>query len=599
MPDNYLVLVQTTMVGLVAYWLYLWVVFFLAGFACLRLLHRAVPRLLPSYRVADIVWCGIAAVTWLGMVASLAMPITGCFHLAILAALAGYALLDRRALAGFVSSRLAIEGPCRRDWWRFLLALAFVSIAVLFAALISNGPPTAYDTCLYHAQSVRWIKEHRVIPGLANLYGRLGFNNAWFVTAAFLDVGPFDFRSFHVVNSMAYVFVVLTLIIRFVYGIGRPLTFAWLFDTALLYPLLHYSAKVNSLSTDVIASLLVFAVISHVLHLLDRDDRTAGACVWALVLIPFAVTVKLIAVPLLAVIPLLLMRLREPSQRPAAFIAANRGIMLAALWLPALVVLPWVARNIVLTGYLVFPFAAIDWVRVDWKVPRELTLEEAAWTRSWARVPGLTPDQVLGRGLEYWIARWPAWTDPIFRTLTHILVAWLVVTAVFVRRMKARLERLWPVILVLTLGLAYWFAQAPAVRYGYGFIIAAQALMAVMLVDLALDMLPDSLAERGRQALAFLFAVCVVFALLSATRQAMGSHTAAGYALTDYPRVATVPYTYPSGLTVQTPAQGDCTINEPGLCTPGRFRDRYDLVPRSPRIESGFRQHPKSKEPDR
>jgi len=43
-----------------------------------------------------------------------------------------------------------------------------------------------YDTALYHAQSIHWIEEYGIVPGLGNLHCRLGYNSAAFpVTALF------------------------------------------------------------------------------------------------------------------------------------------------------------------------------------------------------------------------------------------------------------------------------------------------------------------------------------------------------------------------------------------------------------------------------
>lgn len=44
-----------------------------------------------------------------------------------------------------------------------------------------------YDTGLYHAQAIRWIEEYGVVPGLANLHSRFGYNSASFALSAFFS----------------------------------------------------------------------------------------------------------------------------------------------------------------------------------------------------------------------------------------------------------------------------------------------------------------------------------------------------------------------------------------------------------------------------
>ena len=43
------------------------------------------------------------------------------------------------------------------------------------------------DTGLYHAQAIRWIEEYGVVPGLANLHSRFGYNSASFALSAFFS----------------------------------------------------------------------------------------------------------------------------------------------------------------------------------------------------------------------------------------------------------------------------------------------------------------------------------------------------------------------------------------------------------------------------
>ena len=88
-------------IHLILYWGYLWGVFFMAGFAGLRVLHRLVPRAMTSYRVGDITWFGIAAVTWGGLCASLVTHLAGGFHAAVLGSLIVYGVGDRRGLAAY------------------------------------------------------------------------------------------------------------------------------------------------------------------------------------------------------------------------------------------------------------------------------------------------------------------------------------------------------------------------------------------------------------------------------------------------------------------------------------------------------------------
>ena len=57
--------------------------------------------------------------------------------------------------------------------------IASVAVILLMAYGSSRGY-MHYDTTLYHASAIRWIEEYGVVPGLANLQSRYGYNSAEF-----------------------------------------------------------------------------------------------------------------------------------------------------------------------------------------------------------------------------------------------------------------------------------------------------------------------------------------------------------------------------------------------------------------------------------
>nr|MBX2874343.1 hypothetical protein [Saprospiraceae bacterium] len=62
------------------------------------------------------------------------------------------------------------------------LSFGMVALAALSAAFIEVAET---DTWFYHAQSMQWIKEFGVVPGLGNVHGRFAFNSNYFVISAF------------------------------------------------------------------------------------------------------------------------------------------------------------------------------------------------------------------------------------------------------------------------------------------------------------------------------------------------------------------------------------------------------------------------------
>jgi hypothetical protein len=568
---------------LIGYWGYLWCLFFLAGFAGLRLVHRFVPRSLNTYRASDVVWFGIATVTWLGLIVSLNSPLADGFHAAVAAAALVYALCDRRALAAYAARHLdAARRHGNSLGWRAALAGGLAMAIVLYAALGANGAPASYDTLLYHAQSVRWLKEYGTVQGLANLNSRIGFNNSWFVTAAFADAGAFTFKSYHVIDPFVYTLTLVTLAVRLAHGLGGPWRIGWVFDAVMLYPLLHYRFYINSLSTDVASALVTVQILSHFLHRYDSDACRHEDLCWAAVVLSFAATIKLINLPML-----LLAVLAGLTLPPAARWRHAAGCAL----LGGLVWLPWLARGYLLSGYLLYPFHALDLFSPDWKVPRGLAVSEQNWIRSWARLPGLPPEQVLGKGLQTWFEAWMNRSRASLVGFTSWGVTGLVVTVVFLRPVMRQVLRIWPVLLTVAVSLLYWFIQAPDVRFGYGYLTA----MTVLILSLILMVALGTGSERGRRVLATVFVTSLALHLHGELSEDLNERCRSlGRDLTDYPRAVLQPHTYASGLTVAVPVRGDLCINEPLPCSPGTERGTYDLSLRGATLRDGFRLRPRS-----
>ena len=69
----------------------------------------------------------------------------------------------------------------------YVAALLIFSFCVASYAIMS---PDVYDSGLYHFNSIRWLQEYAIVPGLGNLHGRLAYNNTFFGYIASLNAFP-------------------------------------------------------------------------------------------------------------------------------------------------------------------------------------------------------------------------------------------------------------------------------------------------------------------------------------------------------------------------------------------------------------------------
>ena len=158
-------------------WAWIFVSVYLVGFAVLSLLNGQRQK----NDIDVILAFGLCALTVYAQVFSLfsgvslgasAVLASGCMIIAI---------VFRRELCrvwrGYLRER------------RALLTMGLAAVLLSAAALVLTRGPMHYDTDLYHAQSIRWIEECGVAPGIGNLHNRLAYNSSFFCLQALYSFG--------------------------------------------------------------------------------------------------------------------------------------------------------------------------------------------------------------------------------------------------------------------------------------------------------------------------------------------------------------------------------------------------------------------------
>ena len=137
-------------------------------------------------------WMGYAALIGLLQVWHLFLPIT--WHaLVVMISLGAAGLLwcGRAALGWLVPAVRRRRG----------LAIV-IAAAGLWTANQALGPGDAHDSGRYHYQVIRWINEHRLVPGIANLDTPYALNTGNLLQVAAVNTGPWAGRAEHVTNGL-------------------------------------------------------------------------------------------------------------------------------------------------------------------------------------------------------------------------------------------------------------------------------------------------------------------------------------------------------------------------------------------------------------
>jgi len=191
-----------------------------------------------------------------------------------------------------------------------------------------------------------------------------------------------------------------------------------------------------------------------------------------------AITIKLSALPLGFFLVALMSR-EIAGRRPA-----NALVMVgAALFL----LLPFVLRNIWLSGYLAYPLPGLDLFNFDWQIPAPEVRTMTQIIKDFARDPQGAAVLLPVKGAFYWLPTWWRQTladygtklEKIFLPVLLIMLSCLV-QLIRTKCYKIDLQEISKdkvIYLTAFAGLAFWFLTAPDLRFGLGFIIVAPIII--------------------------------------------------------------------------------------------------------------------------
>ena len=382
-----------------------------------------------------------------------------------------------------------------KQWVLWAVYIAVLSaIALLIAGASAMPRIGGYDTYLYHLHSVRWMNTYPAVPGLANLHIRLGTNTIWLLFAAMLNHGPLHGRVAWVMPGFG-LWLFIAYLLYVVWSARRRKCFSSIFALLLLpYGLQQITRLSPSLYFDDPAQYLLGVCLVELVRVWESGSSGAQYTnskknrsfqgvmiprVWFVCLITayLAFLIKPIAAPTAAVVT-------------GAWLFSWFGLIRSKklvfgdiiMWgSPLLLPLGWVARNAILSGWLLFPAAVIP-LPVDWAVPDQSSsvdhiaeLQTVHGQRkiiqAWARHPGPQYRQAMGANLQSWFPVWyqarrhrqelrillplgglgivggvcmfGVWRDPVFKYVVCFA-------------------------LVPLLQILFWFFSAPDFRFGGG-----------------------------------------------------------------------------------------------------------------------------------
>lgn len=452
------------MISVLLNWCYITVVCFIFGYGFAVWIEKK-----QNYRVKNpvaVIAMGLVMMTVYSQIFSIFYKVGMAANLLMIGMAVLICFLTRDRMLQF------IQGIWKMSWIRKFVECLLI---LLFAYFTSRGT-MHYDSDLYHAQSIRWIEEYGVVPGLANLHNRFGYNSASFALSALFSMKWLLGNSLHAISGyFALLLGISTLDISKSFQ-KKKFAISDYARIAAIFYLTLICDEIVSPASDYPIMCSIFYIVIQWLTLLEQDqDKGKNSCSavpYALLCMggAFAVTLKVTAgfILVLSIKPILQLA-KEKKGKDILF------YVITAL----VIVSPWLVRNVIITGYLLYPFPAIDLFSFDYKLDAGAAQYDANEIKVYGR--GIYDVSRAGESLLIWV---PYWFKETLSMLQKLFVlgdfACVIGTLIygittFVKKKWDRLDQVL-VLFMLTGSFFFWFFGAPMLRYGYAYVLLMAAV---------------------------------------------------------------------------------------------------------------------------
>jgi len=245
-----------------------------------------------------------------------------------------------------------------RSFKKFKVEYKILYLFLFFVILAqSSTKPYLIDNETYYIQTIKWINEFGYVKGLANVHMFFGQNSSWHVLQAGFNF-PFFSNFYNDLNGFLFA-IFGFLAIEKISNYNRENIQSFSLGLVILFSL-FLMQFVNAPSPD----LIIFLITPYIFYLfiINYKNITTNDFKIILSLVLFLCFVKVTMVLLLVLLVILFIK--------------NLKNLKIALWkytlLSVTILGLFVAKNAIISGYLLYPIAQIDIINFDWKVPKAL-----------------------------------------------------------------------------------------------------------------------------------------------------------------------------------------------------------------------------------
>lgn len=438
------------MIAVILSWIYIAFICVLIGIGILRKKSLGVIYYLAA---------GIIGITVYVEVFSIFGKIGALAHMIMLAAALIAGVLERKAIAGLWS-----RYKNSLFSWEGFFYLCFI----IFIAFFTSRGMFHTDTNIYHAQAIRLYEEYGLIKGIGNLQLHFAYNSSYLAFASVFSMKWLLGQSLHVTTGLIE-------IIMSIYAFHGLKNFkqhqshlADMMRVGILFYTLVILTGSMSPATDYATMYFVLFVITAWCENIEGIRDLEKYCLLAVVTV-FVATLKFSACVLVLIAVYPAVYLIKEKRWKEILLYAGCGL---------LIMLPFLIRNFLISGWLLYPFNGIDIFNVEWKIPEEYLLVDANQIKVWGRC--LYDVAKIDWPISKWL---PIWWEGQQR-YEQMLIGCVIIGSIllfiqFVVKLFKRIKIRWDfftLVMAVFACLLVWFLMAPFIRYGLAFLFAVPML---------------------------------------------------------------------------------------------------------------------------
>ncbi|MGL5260622.1 MAG: LIC_10190 family membrane protein [Lachnospiraceae bacterium] len=324
-----------------------------------------------------------------------------------------------------------------------------------------------YDTGLYHAQSIRWIEEYGVVKGLGNLHNRLAYNSSFFSLQALFSFRFLIGKSLHTLNGLFGLFFVGYAVFTMKALKEKRIYGSDFFRVLMIYYFIK--EEFSSPGSDIVAIGVLLYIFCKWIELWEEGKEALLCKIILSFLAVWAVSIKISALMLVIV-----------SIYPAVLLIKKKEWknIVSCIVIGIVVIAPFLIRNVLISGYIVYPYPELDLFQVDWKMPLFTLLFDRNEIKVWGQAlyDIRLFDTSIFEWFPIWFERLDSWLKLFFiLSIISSMVFFVLLLACCIskkyrkkleERTESNLLECFLIFMAMFASLILWFVGAPLPRYG-------------------------------------------------------------------------------------------------------------------------------------